>query len=72
MLSRVDGNNATTTYAYSDPESRLTAITYPAGTLGAVGLVYDAYGRTSTLNDGTGSQSYAYDDDNSLTSKTVA
>lgn len=34
-LSRVDGRNQTTTYAYSDPESRLTAITYPASTIGA-------------------------------------
>ena len=44
-LSRVDGNNVTTTYAYTAPDSRLTDITYPAGTLGAVHLTYDSYGR---------------------------
>jgi len=71
LLSRVDGNNATTSYAYSDPESLLTGITYPAGTIGSVGLTYDAYGRRSAMTDGTGSQTYAYDDDDDLTSKTV-
>jgi RHS repeat-associated protein len=70
-LSRTDGNNATTTYAYSDPESLLTTITYPTGTIGSVILGYDNYGRRSAMSDGTGSQSYAYDDDNDLTAKTV-
>ena len=70
-LRRLDGNYVTTTYTYNDPESLLTAITYPTGTLGAVGLGYDAYGRASAMTDGTGGQSYAYDDNNGLTSKTV-
>jgi RHS repeat-associated protein len=70
-LSRIDGKNATTTYTYNDPESRLTAITYPTGTIGAVGVSYDSYGRTNGVSDGTGSQSFAYDDKNHLTSKTV-
>ncbi len=71
LLSHVDGNNKTTTYTYNDPESRLTAITYPTGTIGAVGVSYDSYGRTNGVSDGTGSQSFAYDDDNDLTSKAV-
>lgn len=71
LLARVDGNNVTTTYAYNDPESRLTDITYPAGTLSAVHYTYDAYGRHNALTDGTGSQTYTYDDDSGLTSKTV-
>jgi len=71
LLSRVDGNNATTSYTYNDPESRLTAVTYPTGTIGSIGLTYDAYGRRNAMTDGTGSQTYAYDDDNKLTNKTV-
>ena len=64
------GNNVTTTYAYADPESRLTDITYPAGTIGAVHYAYDGYGRCSQMTDGTGGQTYAYDDD-ALTTKNV-
>ena len=71
LLSRVDGNNITTTYTYNDPESRLTNITYPAGTIDSVHLAYDAYGRRSAMTDGTGGQTYIYDDDDDLTSKTV-
>ena len=70
-LARVDGNNVTTTYTYSDPESQLTAITYPAGTIGSVTLGYDNYGRRSVMSDGTGRQSYAYDDEDGLISKIV-
>jgi len=71
LLSRTDGNNVTTIYTYSDPESLLTGITYPAGSIGSVHLSYDAYGRTSAMTDGTGGQTYAYDDNNALTAKTV-
>ena len=71
LLTRVDGRNQTTTYTYNDPESRLTDITYPSGTIGAVHLAYDAYGRRSAMTDGTGGQTYAYDDDNALTQKNV-
>ena len=70
-LTRVDGNNVTTTYSYNDPESLLTDITYPSGTIGAVHFAYDAYGRRSAMTDGTGGQTYAYDDDNALTQKNV-
>ena len=71
VLSRTDGNNAATTYTYNDPESRLTGITYPSGTIGNVHYAYDAYGRRSSITDGTGGQTYAYDDDNDLTTKNV-
>ncbi len=70
-LSRTDGRNQTTTYSYSDPESALTDITYPSGTIGNVHLSYDAYGRRSTMTDGTGGQTYAYDDADDLTQKIV-
>ena len=71
LLSRVDGNNVTTSYVYNDPESLLTDVQYPAGTIGSVHVDYDLYGRRSAMTDGTGSQSYIYDDDDDLTSKTV-
>ncbi len=71
LLSRVDGNNVTTTYAYNTPDSLLTDIAYPAGSIGSVHLSYDAYGRRNAMTDGTGGQTYAYDDDDDLTSKIV-
>jgi len=71
MLSRVDGNNVTTTYAYNDPESRLTDVTYPSGTIGNIHYAYDSYGRRQSMTDGTGGQTYAYDDDDALTQKNV-
>ena len=71
LLTRVDGNNVATTYTYADPQSLLTDITYPSGTIGAVHLAYDAYGRRSAMTDGTGGQTYAYDDDDALTTKSV-
>ncbi len=71
VLSRTDGNNVTTGYAYNDPESRLTDITYPSGSIGNVHYAYDSYGRRSQMTDGTGSQTYAYDDDNALTAKNI-
>ena len=71
LLSRTDGNGITTTYTYADPESRLTDITYPAGTIGSVHYAYDTYGRRSQMTDGTGGQTYAYDDEDALTQKNV-
>ena len=71
LLSRVDGRGQATTYTYADPESLLTQITYPSGTISNVTLGYDAYGRRHTMTDGTGSQTYAYDDNDDLTSKNV-
>jgi len=72
LLARVDGNNITTTYGYTDAESLLTDVTYPSGTIGAVHYAYDTYGRRSTMTDGTGGQTYAYDDTDTLTQKNVA
>ena len=71
VLSRTDGNNVTTTYTYNDPESLLTDVTYPSGTIGSVHYAYDSYGRRQSMTDGTGGQTYAYDDDNTLTTKNV-
>ncbi len=69
LLKRMDGNGVETDYTHSaDPQSLLTLIhyVYPAGyaggTTGDVSLAYDAYGRRAGMTDGTGSQSFAYDD----------
>ena len=71
LLSRVDGRGQTITYSYTDSESLLTGISYPSGTISAVSFGYDAYSRRTGISDGTGSQAYAYDDDDVLTTKTV-
>ncbi len=75
---RIDGNNVETDYTYSaDPQSLLTNIhhVYPQGYTGSmtgdVSLGYDAYGRRAGMTDGTGSQSYAYDDGDSSLSVTT-
>jgi len=67
-LRRMDGNGMTTNYTYNDPQSLLTNIhyVYPSGytggTAGDVSFAYDTYGRRAAMTDGTGSQSYGYDD----------
>ncbi len=69
MLRRIDGNGVETDYTHNaDPESLLTNIHYvypqgyTGGTTGDVSLAYDAYGRRAGMTDGTGNQSFAYDD----------
>ncbi len=69
LLRRMDGNGVETDYTHNaDPQSLLTLIhyVYPSGytggTTGDVSLAYDAYGRRAGMTDGTGSQSFAYDD----------
>ncbi len=78
LLVRIDGNGVETDYTHNaDPQSLLTLIhyVYPSGyaggTTGDVSLAYDAYGRRAGMTDGTGSQSYAYDDNNDLLSDTT-
>jgi RHS repeat-associated protein len=60
LLQRIDGNNVTTNYLYTDSESRLTDIQYPATTSLNVHFGYDTFGRPSSMSDATGSQSYSY------------
>jgi RHS repeat-associated protein len=60
LLQRIDGNSVTTNYVYSDAESLLTDIQYPATTSLNVHLTYDSYGRPSAMTDSTGSKSYSY------------
>jgi RHS repeat-associated protein len=71
LLQRIDGRGWVTNYTYSDPESRLTAVQYPAATSLNVALGYDGYGRRSSMTDGTGSHSYTYDDRDALTAETT-
>jgi RHS repeat-associated protein len=60
LLQRIDGNGVTTNYAYSDSESKLTDVQYPATTSLNVHFTYDSYGRRSGMTDSTGSQTYTY------------
>ncbi|MEK6280581.1 MAG: Ig-like domain-containing protein [Acidobacteriota bacterium] len=57
LLQRIDGNGVVTNYLYTDPESLLTDIQYPASTSLNVHFAYDSFGRRSSMTDGTGSQS---------------
>src|SRR5262249_47278405 len=68
---RIDGNNITTNYVYSDPESLLTDIQYPATTSLNVHFTYDSYGRRSGMTDGTGAQAYSYGNLDELLSVTT-
>jgi RHS repeat-associated protein len=60
LLQRIDGNGVVTNYLYTDSESLLTDIQYPASTSLNVQFAYDSYGRRSSMSDSTGSQSYSY------------
>lgn len=60
LLQRIDGNGVITNYVYTDPESQLTDIQYPATTSLKLHFTYDGYGRRSGMTDGTGSQRYSY------------
>src|SRR5581483_8646764 len=60
---RIDGRGIVTNYIYNDVESRLTDIQYPAAYQSLnVHLDYDSYGRIDSRSDGTGTQTYSYDD----------
>jgi RHS repeat-associated protein len=71
VLQRIDGNGVVTNYLYTDPESRLTDVQYPATPNLNVHLVYDGYGRRSSVSDGTGVHSYAYGNLNEIGSVTT-
>ena len=78
LLRRMDGNGVETDYTHNaDPQSLLTLmhyvypIGYTGGTTGDVSLAYDAYGRRAGMADGTGSQNYAYDDEDNPLSVTT-
>ena len=71
LLQRIDGNSVVTNYLYTDSESLLTDIQYPATTSLNVHFAYDSYGRRSSMADGTGSQSYTYGNLDELLSTTT-
>ena len=71
LLQRIDGNNVTTNYVYTDSESRLTDIQYPASTSLNIHFAYDGFGRRSSMTDSTGSQSYTYGNLDELLSVTT-
>jgi RHS repeat-associated protein len=69
LLTEVNPSGQTTTYSY-DADRRITAIAYSDGTTPAVHETYDADGRRTSLTDGTGTSSFAYDNLGRLTSET--
>jgi RHS repeat-associated protein len=71
LLQRIDGNNVTTNYLYTDSESRLTDIQYPATTSLNVHFGYDSFGRRSSMTDATGSHTYSYGNLDELLSATT-
>ena len=60
-----------TDYAYTDAESRLTDIKYPASPALNVHMHYDGYGRLDSKTDGVGSYASTYDDLNRLGTATT-
>ena len=67
LATRTNGNGVITSYNHTtDPESLLKSVqySYPSGYAGSaagnVALFYDAYGRPSTITDGTGTTSYGF------------
>ncbi len=71
-LQRIDGRGIVTNFTYNDPENRLTDVQYPTYLSLNIHLAYDGYSRRSGMTDGTGSNSYTYDDGNRPLSATTA
>jgi RHS repeat-associated protein len=69
-LTLVDPLGQTTTNAY-DALNRLTSIDYSSAATPDVAYGYDANGNRTSMTDGAGSTSYAYDEANRLTSATT-
>jgi RHS repeat-associated protein len=69
-LTAVDPLAQTTTNGY-DALNRLTSISYSDGVTPNVTYGYDGNGNRTSMADGTGSSSYAYDEANRLTSTTT-
>ncbi len=65
ILQRIDARGIVTNFVYNDPESKLTAVQYPASPSSDIALTYDSYGRVTAMTDPTGSMSESYDDNNS-------
>ncbi|MDH3380509.1 MAG: hypothetical protein OEQ39_26645, partial [Gammaproteobacteria bacterium] len=74
----IDPRQVITNFTYNDPRGLLTKITYqrPAGSENTIPLTpdveidYDSLGNRTTLDDGSGSTSYSYDELSRLTSET--
>jgi len=70
VLSLVDPLGNTTTDGY-DALNRLTSIGYSDGVTPNVSYGYDANGNRTSMGDGTGASSYAFDEANRMTSTTT-
>ena len=54
LLTSVDGRGTETDYSYADPDGALTDVQYPGSSALNHHLAYDAFGRASTVTDGSG------------------
>ena len=74
LLTRTDGNNATTTYIRDTTvDSRLMGITYPASSnTSNVSFGYDTFERLSSLDNGGVAKTYTYDDIDDLRTAAVS
>ena len=71
LLTQIDPRGVESDYSYTDPESRLTDIKYPATPALNVHFHYDGYGRQDAKTDGAGSYTTAYDDLGRMTAATT-
>lgn len=71
LLSRTDGNGQVTNYTYGDTDGGLSSVVYPGASGSNVSLSYDGYDRTTSVTDGTGVETTAYDDLDETTSTTT-
>jgi RHS repeat-associated protein len=60
LKSKTDPKERVTSFVY-DPANRLTEATYSDGVTPAVKFGYDAIGHRTSMSDGTGSSSFAFD-----------
>lgn len=67
LVTAIDPNGVTTTYAY-DALGRLTSIAYSDSATRGVTYTYDANGNRSSMTDGTGTTTYTYDETDRLLS----
>jgi RHS repeat-associated protein len=71
ILQWTNARGITFNYIYNDPTSRLTDVQYPASPNLNIHVTYDQYGRTIALSDGSGNQSWSYDDCDQVLTNTV-
>ena len=68
LMSMIDGKSRTTTVNRVSNDSSVTSVGYSDGTTPNVNYIYDGYNRVTTVTTTTVSQTFAYDDNDLVTS----